>query len=40
MRLYAGMSKDFIDDAVHNRIAAKLNDAFFVNSSLILPLAK
>jgi len=28
MRLYAGMSRDFIEDAVQNRIAAKLRDAF------------
>jgi len=28
MRLYAGMSREFIDDAVHNRIAALLRDAF------------
>lgn len=29
MRLYAGRSTDFIDEAVHNRIADKLKDAFF-----------
>jgi len=28
MRLYAGMSREFIDHAVHNRIAALLRDAF------------
>jgi len=28
MRLYAGMSQDFIEDAVQNRIASKLRDAF------------
>lgn len=28
MRLYAGMSDEFIEDAVQNRIAAKLRDAF------------
>lgn len=28
MRLYAGMSGEFIEDAVQNRIAAKLRDAF------------
>lgn len=28
MRLYAGMSAEFIDDAVQNRIASKLRDAF------------
>lgn len=28
MRLYAGMSKDFLSDSVHNRIADKLKDAF------------
>jgi len=28
MRLYSGMSKEFVDDAVHNRIASKLSDAF------------
>lgn len=29
MRLYAGTSKNFIKDAVHNQIAGKLSDAFF-----------
>lgn len=29
MRLYSGMSADFIRDTVHNRIAEKLRDAFF-----------
>ena len=29
MRLYAGMSRDFIQDSVHNQIAGKLTDAFF-----------
>jgi uncharacterized protein len=29
MRLYAGMSRDFIQDTVHNQIAGKLTDAFF-----------
>ena len=29
MRLYAGVSTDFIRDSVHNRIAEKLKDAFF-----------
>lgn len=28
MRLYAGMSREFIDHAVHNRIASLLRDAF------------
>ena len=28
MRLYAGMSQDFIHDTVHNQIAGKLSDAF------------
>jgi uncharacterized protein len=28
MRLYAGMSNDFIEDAVQNRVASKLRDAF------------
>ena len=28
MRLYAGMSSEFIEDAVQNRIASKLRDAF------------
>jgi uncharacterized protein len=28
MRLYSGMSRDFIEDAVQNRIAEKLKDAF------------
>ncbi len=28
MRLYAGMSEDFIEDAVQNRVASKLRDAF------------
>ena len=28
MRLYAGMSRDFIQDSVHNQIAGKLTDAF------------
>lgn len=28
MRLYAGMSREFVDHAVHNRIAALLRDAF------------
>ncbi len=28
MRLYSGLSTDFISDSVHNRIAAKLKDAF------------
>lgn len=31
MRLYAGTSKDFIDDSVHNRIADKLKDAYFAS---------
>ncbi len=29
MRLYSGSSTDFIRDSVHNRIGAKLKDAFF-----------
>jgi hypothetical protein len=29
MRLYAGMSRNFIDDTVRNQIAGKLQDAFF-----------
>ena len=29
MRLYSGTTKSLIDDSVHNRIAAKLSDAFF-----------
>ncbi|HEX4825832.1 MAG TPA: DUF2075 domain-containing protein [Candidatus Polarisedimenticolaceae bacterium] len=29
MRLYSGLSTDFIRDAAHNRIAAKLKDAYF-----------
>jgi hypothetical protein len=29
MRLYSGVSTDFIRDNVHNRIAEKLKDAFF-----------
>lgn len=29
MRLYAGTSKQFIEDAVHNQIAEKLKNAFF-----------
>ena len=29
MRLYAGTSRNFIKDAVHNQIAGKLSDAFF-----------
>ena len=28
MRLYSGLSTDFIRDTVHNRIADKLKDAF------------
>ena len=28
VRLYSGMSREFIDHAVHNRIAALLRDAF------------
>jgi hypothetical protein len=28
MRLYAGMSSDFVEDAIQNRIASKLRDAF------------
>jgi DUF2075 family protein len=31
MRLYSGSSIDFIDDTVHNRIADKLRDAYFVS---------
>jgi DUF2075 family protein len=31
VRLYAGTSKDFIDDSVHNRIADKLKDAYFAS---------
>jgi hypothetical protein len=31
MRLYAGSSKDFIDDSVHNRIADKLKSAYFAS---------
>src|SRR5207248_2652288 len=30
MRLYSGTSTDFIDDSVHNRIADKLRDAYFI----------
>lgn len=30
MRLYSGTSTDFIEDSVHNRIADKLRDAYFV----------
>jgi hypothetical protein len=30
MRLYSGSITDFIDDTVHNRIADKLRDAYFV----------
>jgi hypothetical protein len=29
MRLYSGLSPDFIRDTTHNRIAEKLKDAFF-----------
>ena len=29
MRLYSGLSTDFIQDNIHNRIAEKLKDAFF-----------
>lgn len=29
MRLYSGMSREFIQDTVHNRIATKLSDAYF-----------
>jgi len=29
MRLYSGMSDQFIRDTIHNRIAEKLKDAFF-----------
>lgn len=29
MRLYAGMSREFIQDTVHNQIAGKLADSFF-----------
>jgi hypothetical protein len=29
MRLYAGMSEDFIRDTTRNQIATKLRDAFF-----------
>jgi len=29
MRLYSGMSRNFIDDTVRNQIAGKLEDAFF-----------
>jgi len=29
MRLYAGMSDQFIRDTVHNQIAGKLEDSFF-----------
>lgn len=29
MRLYSGMSQDFIRDTTHNRIAERLRDAFF-----------
>jgi uncharacterized protein len=29
MRLYSGTTKNLIDDSVHNRVAAKLSDAFF-----------
>jgi len=29
MRLYSGMSEQFIQDTIHNRIAEKLKDAFF-----------
>jgi uncharacterized protein len=29
MRLYAGMSRDFIQDTAHNQIAGKLSDSFF-----------
>src|SRR5712671_8023406 len=28
MRLYSGMSDEFIEDAIQNRIASKLRDAF------------
>ena len=31
MRLYAGSSKQFITDAVHNQISEKLKNAFFAN---------
>lgn len=31
MRLYSGSTKGLIDDSVHNRIAGKLSDAFFVH---------
>src|SRR5207253_318752 len=30
MRLYSGSSTNFIDDSVHNRIADKLRDAYFI----------
>ena len=29
MRLYSGMSEDFIRDTARNRIAERLRDAFF-----------
>jgi hypothetical protein len=31
MKLYSGSSSDFISDTVHNRIAERLKEAYFVN---------
>jgi hypothetical protein len=40
MRLYSGLSTDFIRDTVHNRIAEKLKDAFFRAVSQFIDDAK
>lgn len=31
MHLYSGLSTDFVADATQNRIAGKVDDAFFAN---------
>jgi hypothetical protein len=40
MRLYAGTSKQFIEDNVQNQIAEKLKQSSLLITALILPLEK
>ena len=37
MRLYSGTTKQFLDDAIHNRMADLLKSAFFTGIAKGLP---
>lgn len=40
MRLYAGSSRQFLDDAVHNRVSELLKGAFFAHYCYHAPVAE